>query len=118
MTRLDAGPRAIDQRPAPLPSGMPRPMRVVHVDVVNPIPDVEPGLARDGSPYEAAWILARRNGLVVGHVLINFEDGPVRGERILADLREALGEDLGASVPRPTSPPDSALPFATIVVPT
>ncbi len=86
----------------------PGPVRVVRVDLDRPVPPLDrtrPG----GGEYAAAWVLATRAGVPVGHAEIPFTGPVIEAERVL----KALGDPHPAPVPG-----DGPLPAVSVVVPT
>jgi hypothetical protein len=92
-------------------------MRVVSVDVDAPLPDLVPDRP-DGGRYEAAWVLATRGTRPLGHAVIPLGDAALPAEELARQLRAQLGDALENFVAPFAGVPDSALPFATVVVPT
>jgi hypothetical protein len=95
---------------------VPGPVRVVRVDVDEPLPSVSPW--RDGGPeYVAALVVVVRAGRPLGHVEVAL-DGRVLGpselrERLVAGLGDVWGSPVAGVVVA-----DEALPSVTVVVPT
>jgi glycosyltransferase involved in cell wall biosynthesis len=95
---------------------VPGPVRVVRVDVDEPLPSVSPW--RDGGPdYVAAFVVVVRSGRPLGHVEVPL-DGRVLGPSRLREVLVAgLGDVWGAPVAGVVVP-DGVLPWVTVVVPT
>ncbi len=100
-----------------LPAGVtPGPIRVVRVDVDEPLPTVSPW--RDGGPeYVAALLIVVQSGRPLGHVELAL-DGRAVEPRELRDLVVAELGDVWSSPGSGAVVPDEALPTVTVVVPT
>jgi glycosyltransferase involved in cell wall biosynthesis len=113
MPAVTAAVTAVDVVPVGV---VPGPVRVVRVDVDEPLPSVSPW--RDGGPdYVAAFVVVVRSGRPLGHVEVAL-DGRVLGpsqlrERLVAGLGDVWGSPVAGVVVA-----DEALPSVTVVVPT
>ena len=99
---------------APNPPG---PVRVVRVDVDQPVPDISAERVAGGA-YEGAFVIVERAGRPLG----NFEVGLDAGGIPAGELKNLIEERLGNvwSGPGPDRPPvdESRLPFISVVIPT
>ncbi len=99
---------------APKPPG---PMRVVRVDIDEPLPDI-PAAREAGGTYDGAFVIVARSGRPLG----NFEVDLV-GEGMPAnELKDLIAQHLGDALsgPGPDRPTvdQSSLPFISVVIPT
>jgi glycosyltransferase involved in cell wall biosynthesis len=95
----------------------PGPVRVVRLDVDQPVPDISAARAAGGQ-YEAAFVIVERSGRPLG----NFEVDLAPHGLPAGELKNLIEQRLGVawSGPGPDRPPvdRSRLPFISVVIPT
>lgn len=93
----------------------PRPVRVVSVDVDQPLPDLRAERA-DGDDYARALVFAFRKGVPAGHLEVSMENSVVTGAQLADRLAPMLPDQPHSA--GPIAAPTTRAPYISIVVPT
>src|SRR2546430_1181018 len=97
--------------------GAPGPVRVVRVDVDQPVPDVSATRAAGGR-YRGAFVIVERSGRPLGNFEVDLDDAGIPA----AELKNLIEEHIGDawSGPGPDRPvvDESRLPLISVVIPT
>jgi cellulose synthase/poly-beta-1,6-N-acetylglucosamine synthase-like glycosyltransferase len=93
------------------------PMRVVHVDVEAPIPDVAATRAAGGH-YTGAFVVVFRGGQPLGHLEVEFGADGLTGARLTERIADELGDVWSLPPPAEPAVPDERLPTISVVIPT
>jgi glycosyltransferase involved in cell wall biosynthesis len=100
----EAGPFTVSATPE-------APVRVVQIDLSEAVADVD-CTRPQMSPYRAAWVLVRQDGIPLGNLMLEAIDGKVSAQRLQAAAAEAF-PSRPALRPRP-----SEQPRVSVIVPT
>src|SRR5690349_20501011 len=71
-----------------------RPVQIVTVDIVDPVPAVPPRISRDGTPYTRARILVLLHDIPLGIVWADLSAGGIAA----ADLAGVIAGTLGSRI--------------------
>jgi hypothetical protein len=96
---------------------LPGPLRVVRVDVDQPVPDIS-AVRPSGGKYDGAFVIVERSGRPVGNLEVDLDSRGIPAGELKNLIEQHLGDAwYGPGPHRPIVDEDS-LPFVSVVIPT
>lgn len=95
----------------------PGPVRVVRVDVEQPVPDISAARPAGGE-YEAAFVIVERSGLPLGHFEMDLDSAGIPAGELKNLIEQNLRDAWSGPGPDRPAVDESKLPFISVVIPT
>src|SRR5215468_9246600 len=95
----------------------PGPVRVVRLDVDQPVPDIAADRAAGGE-YTGAFVIVERSGRALGNFDVDFGSGGISSAELTNLLQRRLGDAWSEPGPDRMQVDESRLPFISVVIPT
>lgn len=95
----------------------PGPVRVVRVDLDQPIPDISAQRAADGE-YDGAFVIVERSGRPLGNFEVDLDSGGISAGELKELIEQHVDDAWSGSSPERPTVDESRLPFISVVIPT
>src|SRR5258705_6599535 len=96
---------------------LPGPVRVVRVDVDQPLPDISAARAAGGE-YDSAYVIVERSGRALGNFEVDLGGRGLPASELKNLIEQHVGDACSGPGPDRPTVDDARLPFISVVIPT